>query len=75
MQLIGTGGAGKNWSYDTADTHATVIAANYFSPMQNDLVLNDRIQLHDGTGFYDLVIATSVKATGAVTVLSSAAYA
>ena len=73
MNLVGSGGYGKVWSYNTVDTHATVIAAGYFNAMAPQLVIGDRIHLKDATGIYDLAVSTNNGTT--VTVVSSAAYA
>lgn len=73
LALIASGGQGKVWSYVTVDSHATVIAANYFNTMSAQLNVNDRIHLKDATGIYDL--AVSANAAGVVTVISSVAYA
>lgn len=73
MNLVGSGGYGKVWSYNTLDAHTAVIAASYFNSMAAQLNVGDRIHLKDATGIYDLVVATNNGT--AVTVLSSAAYA
>jgi predicted secreted protein len=73
MNLIGSGGFGKVWSYITVDAHAAVIAANYFNPMAAQLSINDRIHLKDATGIYDLAVSANNGTT--VTVVSSVAYA
>jgi hypothetical protein len=73
MNLIGSGGYGRIWSYNTADTHAAVIAASYFNSMAAQLNIGDRIHLKDATGIYDLAVSTNNGT--AVTVVSSAAYA
>ena len=73
MNLIGSGGFGKVWSYNTADAHAAVIAANYFNNMAAQLNIGDRIHLKDATGIYDLAVSTNNGSV--VTVVSSAAYA
>ena len=73
MNLIGSGSYGKVWSYTTADTHATVIAANYFNSMAAQLSIGDRIHIKNATGHYDLAVSNI--AAGVVTVLSSVAYA
>lgn len=73
LNLLASGGYGKVWSYITADTHATVIAAGYFNSMSGQLVVNDRIHMKNATGVYDLAVSSN--SGGVVAVLASAAYA
>jgi hypothetical protein len=75
LSLLATGGGGDLFAYTTTDAKATVIAANYFSPAQHDLSPGDRLLLSCNGVFTDAVVATSVPATGAVTVLTQADYA
>ena len=79
LQLLAVGGAMKFYSYSSADAKATIIAANYFAPASRDLNVGDRISVHAGIGgtvlHFDAVIATSVPATPAATVLTQADFA
>jgi len=74
LALIGTSGVGKVYTYVTADTKATMIAANYFQTAWRDLNVGDRIFTVSATNVHtDLAVATS--AVGGITVLSQANYA
>lgn len=66
---------GEVWMYGTADAKATVIAANYFLPVQAQLQNNDRIHCWTGIGgsvdYCDLAVLVSSPATVTVVSLAS----
>jgi len=77
MALVGSSGAGKVWQYYTADAKATVVAADYFLGMYNDLVAGDVVHVRAVVGatevHFDLSILVSSSTT--VTCLSGASRA
>jgi len=73
MSLLGAAGGAMVWSYQSTDTKATIVAANYFLPVYTRLDPGDRIHcLGNGVAFDAVVTAVS---SSSVTTLSSASYA
>jgi hypothetical protein len=76
MHLVASGGAGKLWTYWSADPVATIQAANYFLPMFSDLVPGDLIHVRAVVGGTEAHFDASVLVTNSttVTLLKSASY-
>lgn len=72
---IGTSGSAANpsiWTYVTADTHATVIAANYFNPQAAFMTVGDVIWAVTGFGSSPVLRAYVVTGnTGTVVTLTA----
>ena len=76
MHLIGSGGAGKVWTYFSTDAVATIQAANYFLTMYSDLVPGDFILCRAVVGGTESHFVGSVLLSNSttVTMLKSAAF-
>lgn len=76
MHLLASGGAGKLWSYSTADAIATVQAADYFKPMYSDLTPGDLIFVRAVVGGTEVHAFSSVLVANSstVTTMKSASF-
>ena len=61
------GESDRNWTYDTTDSIATILATGYFNASHTELRANDQIDVNISNGHYHRIIVTSVSA-GVVTV-------
>lgn len=69
LYQIGPGGNGpRMWMYNTADAIATVIAADYFLPVIDQLQVNDVIVAVTSTGGTPAVTFTYVNANDGSTI-------